>query len=379
MILADLLIDGASRKVIMQAPKPGFFYVLDRRSGKLISAEKYAPVNWAERIDMNSGGPVENPDARYVGKPFLITPGALGAHSWQAMSFSPKTGLVYLPVMVTSAFFDDDPNFKFRPGRWNIGVTFMRSKLPTSDADRASIAASMKGWLSAWDPIKQKEVWRAELKGPWNGGTLATAGGLVFEGASDHTFSAYDSANGQKLWSFEARSAIIGAPITYEIHDVQYVAVLSGNGGALPLGLAAFQGPSPPVNGRVLVFKLGGAAVLPAAPRVTIPPIVPIEADRSPVTIEHGRVLFADNCAACHGMGAWSAGVVPDLRRSGALADTAAWKAVVMDGALQDEGMISFKSFLSPQDAEAIRAYLANETRVISALETENNRERNRQ
>jgi len=367
MILTDLPISGKQRKVILHAPKMGFFYVVDRATGKLISAEKFAPVNWADRIDMKTGRPVENPDARFVGKPFIATSGGIGAHSWQAMSFNPTTGLVYMPVQMVPAVYNDLTGFKYRPGRWNLGLDLMRTKLPTAEKDRTAMIGSLKGWLSAWDPVRQKEVWRADLGGPWNGGTLATAGGLVFQGAADHSFSAFDAKTGVKLWSFAADAGIIGAPITYKVAGVQYVAVVSGTGGALPLALPAFKTPGLIPNGRVLVFKMNGQATLPAATPAAPSAVVAVEADRTPGHIEQGRLLFADNCGSCHGMSAWSSGIIPDLRRSGALGDPAAWRSILIDGALEKQGMISFKKYLTPADAEAIRVYVASESRSVAS------------
>lgn len=365
IMLASLAIDGAQRKVLLHAPKNGFFYVLDRQTGKLISAEKFAPVNWAERIDIKTGRPVENPEARYIDKPFLATAGGTGAHSWHSMSFSPKTGLVYIPVQMVPALYNRDRDYTYRPGRWNLGFDMMRGQLPVKDNDRKAMISGLKGWLVAWDPVRQKEVWRAPHTGPWNGGTLATAGDLVFQGTAHKTFEAYGAADGKKLWSFDTDAAIIAAPITYSVKGEQYVAVLSGTGGALPLALPEFSGSKSVPNGRVLAFKLGGTAKLPQfVPTASPVNVVPVTA--SPATIEQGRVLFADNCGSCHGMGGWSMGIIPDLRRSGALGDADAWRAIVIDGALQERGMIGFKAYLKPEEAEAIRAFLANEARTLA-------------
>ena len=365
IMLAELPMDGTKRKVIMHAPKNGFFYVLDRKSGKLISAQKFAPVNWADRIDLKTGRPVENPDARYLDKPFLATVGGIGAHSWQAMSFNPKTGLVYIPVQTVGALYNRDKSWTFRRGQWNLGFDMMRGQLPVADADRKAMLSSLKGWLSAWDPVQQKEVWRAERTGPWNGGTMTTAGDLVFQGTADHKFEAYRARDGKKLWSFPVNAGIGAAPVTYRVGRDQYIAVLTGSGGALPLALPTFDGPRSVPNGRVLAFKIGGTATLPVFVAQQ-QPVVPVSVNASSATIERGRLLFADNCGSCHGMGGWSAGIIPDLRRSGALGSSEAWKAIVIDGALQDRGMISFKDYLSSADAETIRVFLAGESKKIA-------------
>ena len=224
LILADLPIDGVNRKVLMQANKNGFFYVLDRQTGKLISAQNFTPINWARGVDPSTGRPIENPDIRYdrTGKPASLLPGALGAHSWQAMAFNPKTGLVYIPAQEIGMTYETVKDFKPAAIGWNIGV---------ATTNRANV----KGYLIAWDPVKQKEVWRANYMGPWNGGILTTAGNLVFQGNAAGFFSVYRADTGDKLWSTSTQSAVMAAPITYEVDGEQFIAVLSGWGGAYPL------------------------------------------------------------------------------------------------------------------------------------------------
>jgi quinohemoprotein ethanol dehydrogenase len=364
--LATMPVGGAQRKVLFQAPKNGFFYIIDRTNGKLLSAEKFAPVNWADRIDMKTGRPVEAAGARYEKEPFLAAVGGAGAHSWHAMSFSPQTGLVYIPAQLIPTLFNREENFSFKPGQWNLGFDMMRTKLPTAAADRKAMLSGLSGWLLAWDPVQQKEVWRVSHGGPWNGGVLSTAGGLVFQGTADRQFVAYDAAKGTKLWSFPASSSIIAAPITYRVKGTQYVAVLAGNGGAIPLALPDFNGPRLQPNGRVLVFKLGGTAKLPEFD-LTPPPPAQVAEKPSADQLERGRVMFADNCATCHGLGGWSAGVLPDLRRSGVLGSAEAWQSVVYDGALRENGMISFKPYLTSEQIETIRLYLGTQADALRA------------
>jgi PQQ-dependent dehydrogenase (methanol/ethanol family) len=223
LILADLPIDGVNRKVLMQANKNGFFYVLDRQTGKLISAQNFTPINWARGVDPNTGRPLENPDIRYdrTGKPASLLPGALGAHSWQPMAFNPKTGLVYIPAQEIGMTYETVKDFKSAAIGWNIGV---------ATTNRANV----KGYLIAWDPVKQKEVWRANYMGPWNGGILTTAGNLVVQGNAAGFFSVYRADTGDKLWSTSTQAAVMAAPITYEVDGEQFIAVLSGWGGAYP-------------------------------------------------------------------------------------------------------------------------------------------------
>jgi quinohemoprotein ethanol dehydrogenase len=362
--LADLTIDGKPRKVLMQAPKNGFFYVVDRTNGKLISAEKFVPVNWASGVDLTSGRPIEAPEARFANAPFVASPGSAGAHSWQPMSFSPDTGLVYIPAQELPFLYANDQKFQIRSGAWNTGVDLLASIPPDSPEVQAAIKASLKGRLLAWDPVHQKAIWKVEYSGPWNGGVLSTAGNLVFQGTADGDFDAYDARSGQLLWSFAAQTGVMAGPISYSVGGRQYVAVVAGFGGAIPLALPAFDGSRPRPNGRVLVFALDGRANLPAFTGVLA--AANPGADTWPAqTVAHGRDLYGINCIGCHGMATMSAGVVPDLRRSGALSHREAWQSIVIGGALSNAGMVSFEKYLSSDDAEAIRAYVASEARAM--------------
>jgi len=348
LILADLTIDGASRKVIMQANKNGFFYVIDRQTGKLISAQNFTPVTWATGVDQKTGRPIENPDIRYdrTGKPDSQLPGALGAHSWQAMAFNPKTGLVYIPAQQIGMIYEPVQDFKAAAVGWNI-------------ATATTFKADVKGYLLAWDPVNQKETWRADYLGPWNGGILTTAGNLVIQGNAAGYFSAYRADNGQKLWSTAVQSAVMAAPITYEIDGEQYIAVLSGWGGAYPL----MQGQGSDKSGntrnvsRVLVFKLGGKATLPPLPPAAALFAGSLSATADAAAVGAGKELFDRFCSVCHGQAAIGGGVVPDLRMS-PFVGVDAWYSIVLDGALRQGGMAPFAQVLDRDQASAIRAYI---------------------
>ncbi|MEO6725034.1 MAG: PQQ-dependent dehydrogenase, methanol/ethanol family, partial [Blastocatellia bacterium] len=224
IILADLAINGQKRKVLMQAPKNGFFYVLDRRTGELISAEAYGKVTWAKGVDKKTGRPIETPESRYKDKPSTQLPGPLGAHNWQPMSFNPQTGLVYIPAQETGFIYGQERNFKYGDRGWNIGIDFGLVKdAPT---------ALPTGHLLAWDPVAQKERWRVPYVVMWNGGTLTTAGNLVFQGTADGRFVAYSADKGAKLWEVNVGTGIIASPVTYELDGVQYVSIMAGWGGA---------------------------------------------------------------------------------------------------------------------------------------------------
>jgi len=347
LILADLKIDGTPRHVLMQANKNGFFYVLDRQTGQLISAKTFVPINWASGIDTRTGRPIENPGIHYdqTGKPVKMMPGPLGAHSWQAMAYNPKTGLVYIPAQEIGNEFTPVKDFKPAPLGWNIGVA-------------AVATPGVKGYLLAWDPIAQKEVWRVNYLGPWNGGVLTTAGNLVVQGDAAGGFNAYRADTGEKLWSMSAQSAVIAGPVTYQVDGEQYIAVLAGWGGGYPLmeGKQSAQSGNLRNVSRVLAFKLGGNASLPPLePRELVINPPPDTADRA--SIAAGAGLFGRYCGVCHGESAVGGGVTPDLRAS-AFLNNDFWYEIVLNGAMKDNGMASFKSVLDHQSAEAIRAYV---------------------
>ncbi|MEI9852343.1 MAG: PQQ-binding-like beta-propeller repeat protein [Sphingomonas sp.] len=236
-MLADLTIDGKPRKVLMHAPKNGFFYVIDRTNGQFISGNNYVPVTWAKGLDPKTGKPIENPDARYykTGKPWIGMPGAGGAHSWHPMAFNPKRGLVYIPAQIAAFPYFPDPDWKPAKQGFNVGIDMAAGAMPPIPAVRAGAIAATKGALIAWDPVAQKERWRVDYPGPWNGGLLSTGGDLVFQGNAAGGFAAYSAADGKKLWNFEAQTGVIAAPITYTIGGEQYVAVMAGWGGVWSL------------------------------------------------------------------------------------------------------------------------------------------------
>lgn len=362
--LADFIIDGERLPVLLQAPKNGFFYVIDRRDGTLISAEKYVPANWAERIDLETGRPVEDPAARFVDAPFLMTVGGAGGHNWQPMSYSPKTGLVYIPAQELPMLYQADPNYRYSAIGNNTGIDQNFSEIPTSPEARQEIAASLKGRLLAWDPVRQREAWHVEYGDPWNGGVLTTAGNLVFQGNRRGAFTAYDALTGKRLWTFDARAGILGGPVSYSVGGEQYIAVMVGYGGAVGLALPEFGDVKPPPPGRILAFKLGGTGSLPQNTQHRPPPNPPNQKWPA-VIVAEGATLYTNMCSRCHALGAYSAGVVPDLRRSGALTDERIWREIVLDGILSQNGMPGFSRTLRPQGAEAIRAYIGEKAREL--------------
>ena len=367
MILAELAIEGRSRKVIMQAPKNGFFYVLDRETGAFLSAEPYVEVNWASHIDPHSGRPVIRPGARYRDQPFLGRPSPFGGHNWHSMSYSPDTGLVYIPAMDLPFHYQQDSDFEAQVMGVNLGIDGAAAAMPEDSEIRKAIKAMLKGRLVAWDPVRQRAAWTVEQRNPWNGGTLATAGGLVFQGNGQGEFVAYAAGSGKRLWSFDAQTGIVAAPVSFALAGEQYVAVLAGWGGVMPLllGEAVAESAAGKVN-RLLVFKLGGTAQLPvleAVERQLNPP--PLTAPAA--VVRRGKVLYHRFCFACHGDSAVAGGVLADLRYSAFNRQAQAWRQVVLDGALKSRGMVSFAPVLDPEDAEAIRAYVIERAHSVTS------------
>ncbi|MFD1610637.1 PQQ-dependent dehydrogenase, methanol/ethanol family [Sphingomonas tabacisoli] len=364
IILAEL----AGRKVLLHAPKNGFFFVLDRTTGKPISVDMFTPVNWATGYDPTTWRPIENPDARYgsKGKPFLAAPAPIGAHSWQPMSFSPTTGLVYLPV--------NDIGFGYIPPLstedasrksvgFNVAANMAEGMLPADPAFIKAAVAATKGGLVAWDPVARKARWRVDYPTPWNGGTLATAGNLVFQGTALGEFRAYAADSGKQLWALPVQSGVLAAPSSYSIGGIQYIAFTTSRGGAWALtsgyaGGAANKVPSIP---RLIVLKLGGKAALPPFPAQVPEPFNPPAATASAAQVAQGKAVFGRYCQVCHGANAVSGGVTPDLRHSPVLGDAQTWQSIVIGGALHERGMVSFAKVIDATGAEAARAYVIDE------------------
>ena len=350
MILATLPINGKPRDVIMQAPKNGFYYVLDRKTGELLSAAPYVPVTWAKGIDMKTGRPVEDPRARGNMGVFHMAPAWLGGHSWQPMSFNPQTNLAYIPFIESWMDYSETPI-----GKWHFS-----KNVEMDNSVMIGLPQDMKGGILAWDPVHQKEVWRHYLPHGVAGGTMTTAGGLVFQGTGEGYLIAYDATTGKEVWRGAAGSGVVGGPATYSIDGEQYVVVTAGLGGAYvlmssfdsqKLGWAFGQGR------RVIAFKLNGKAQLPPRP-------APLKAEASPPNpmkpigdpqLDHGSMVYHTYCVACHGPSAVTGGGYPDLRRTQLLDSL---QDIVIKGALVPRGMPSFADRISPQDLEALKAYL---------------------
>ena len=362
MILADLTIHGEERQVIMQAPKNGFFYVLDRATGELISAREFVPNTWASHIDMLSGRPMINPEADFGTQTVLITPGAGGGHNWEPMSYSPVTGLVYFTAQEDWISYSVAREFTPRRFRSNPGWGF-ESNAERRDELTQQATQRRSAWLTAWDPVKQREVWRVPHSNIGSGGTLATAGNLVAQGNIDKQFVIYRADNGEKLWSMDIQTVALAGPVSYEVDGEQYIAVNAGWGGGRAIVARATGEDFPVAPARLLVFKLGGNASLPAMETLSqaMPPQPPpLRANEE--VVELGARLFTETCAQCHGQNA--IGGLKDLRYMSMEAHND-FSTTVLQGTLEEKGMASFADILNEQQVDAIHAYIiarANES-----------------
>ena len=361
IILADLPVgeDGEARRVAMQAPKNGFFYVLDAESGEFISGDAFVPMNWAEGLDEN-GRPIEIADARNGAVPYEQLPGPLGAHNWHPMAFNPDLNLAYIPAQEIPQAYARDPRFETQPVGWNTGADFSAGVPPIAPPEVAKfLRSTLKGRLIAWDPIAREARWSVEHGNAWNGGVLSTAGGLVFQGKLNGDFVAYDAETGDRLWNHELKSGGASGPGTYMIDGEQYVTITTGWGSAFGLSAGfAYDETVPSTVGKVVTFKLGGTGEIadPDFPMIDKTPKADSFGDET--MIAEGSVHYARNCTVCHGPLAVSSGVLPDLRWSAISGNEMAWKGVVIDGNLAANGMVSFADHLTPDQVESIRAYV---------------------
>ncbi len=360
LMLADLKIDGRSRRVLMQASKNGIYYVLDARTGKLISARNFVPVSWTTGIDQLSGKPKMTDVDRYeiTRKIAIVQPGGQGAHAWHPFSYDPQTGLAYFSVIQTSGLMKAADTFNGKP---MSSITGLATGLPPStyEDQHSSAPRTASSQLIAWDPIKQSEVWRTPPHGSIGDGVLSTAGGLVFQGTNKGQFIAYRADNGQPLWTFEAQTGVVAAASTFEVDGQEYVAVEAGYG-LVPYGMSN--------QSRLLAFKLNGSASLPPAPPPPPPRVLnPPPSTASKEVIAAGQQAFADHCAMCHDTSYANRGAFPDLRYSPAIGTAEVMRTIVIDGAMQDGGMASFKGKVSPEELESIRAYLIDRANQAKA------------
>jgi quinohemoprotein ethanol dehydrogenase len=371
ILLADLEIDGKKTPVLMQAPKNGFFFVIERATGKLVSAEKYVTATWAERFDIATGRPVKSEQGNYSTKAKLVYPSPLGGHNWMPMAYSRQSGLVYIPVVDFSTVFESQKAYKRLPDTMDFGSSYipLMVKPPAEAAELGAgqPAPRYQEFLLAWDPVAQKEVWRAPNTGMWNGGVLATGGGLVVQGTASGHLRVYRAADGVLLKDIFTGTGMMAAPMTYAVNGVQYLAVSAGYGGlvgsAFPLGAAANDYQN---RGRLLVFRLDGRDT-PLPPKNPPAELQPLPSGAAPTAdqLSRGAALFTLNCARCHGGGRnGTKSAFPDLFNM-APATHAAFMPIVLEGAYSYGGMAGFGDVLKAEDAEAIQLYLVDTARKM--------------
>lgn len=373
LILTTLPIGGMRRPVVLQAAKDGFFYVLDPRTGRVLSAKNFTYVSWTKGLDPQTHRPVPNPAANYHAKPALVWPSAAGAHSWQPMSYDPDTGFVYLPVIEAPMVWI---NLEPRPARYSDGWFTTQGIFPGDYAPHETsslygplpaLAAlqrrnpgplNSRGVLVAWDPVRQRPVWQAPGNSIWDGGILSTAGGVVFQGDPRGRLNVYSAVTGKVLRSIHIGTSVMAAPVAYRLHGVEYIAFMAGYGGA-----AGFQFPPSSAAyrygnaGRIVALKLGGGPV-PPPPRVGSPPFArPAVRPGRGKQVHRGEILYAKVCSRCHVFGR---GLVPDLRRIPP-GIYRLFPDIVLRGLLLQKGMGNFSDELDRRDVDAIRAYITAE------------------
>ncbi len=352
MMLLDLEVDGEERHVVVQPNKNGFLYMLDAGSGELLRGYPFTEVNWATGIDMDTGRPIEVPEARYdFENIYNLAPGVQGGHGWHANAWNPETGYIYIATQRAYFAMQSDANFTPNPAgnnlAINMGANFAYYR-DNPDAPREFV-----GYVSAWDPVTGEEIWRSEENEGPTGGVLSTGGGLVFSGGGNNTneFRAYDTVTGEKLWSFDTQTGMVAAPITFEMDGKQYIAA--------SVGINQAGNYFAPNYSRLLVFSLGGDAQLPQpltyTPRELNPPALTASQD----VVASGGQLYGQYCSVCHGIGGQQRGAnFPNLMVSPMLHSQDAFDQVVLEGIRADKGMVSFADQFSNEESEAIRWFI---------------------
>ena len=368
MILADMDWKGELRKVIMQAPKNGFFYVLDRETGELLSADNYVPVSWAKGVDLETGRPMFTENSDYSEEARLITPAPGGGHNWPPMAYNPNTGLVYIPTLelsTTYSTYDDGEGYKRHSRNTQALATVEIPKLDDDAIEQGLPPRRLHAQLTAWDPIAGSVRWKSAAQPYWTGGALTTAGNLVISGSSDGFLNFFDAETGDLLRAIEIGTAISAPPMTYELDGEQYVAVLAGLGGVvLRTWLPSFASVKYQNYERALVFKLDGGEV--TLPPPTEPPVknaIPSGLPTDDATIALGEKKFNRHCVVCHTPRNVPGGM-PNLWNLHEGVD-AAFDQIVLEGAMEYAGMANFSDVLTPEDTLAIRAYLAHDRRLV--------------
>jgi quinohemoprotein ethanol dehydrogenase len=335
----------------MQAPKNGFFYVLDRANGKLISAEPYVYTNWAKEVDKKTGRPIETEFARYPNMNAQISPAGGGGHNWQPMAFNPKTGLVYIPAREAGMFYGQPKNWEYLNDSrtWNTATGYDSENKTYED----SLAGRNFGKLIAWNPVKQKEEWSVWQKSSWNAGVL-TIDDLVFQGNAEGEFSAYDASTGEKVWSYPLETGIVASPITYEVDGIQYVSILVGWGGVMGIWTKFTEQINP---GTLYTFALGKKESIPKFPNIPKKLLINLEFKATQNQIDNGGKLFGQYCGKCHG-----GGIIPDLTYS-RTEIFESFQQIVGEGILIGLGMPNYGDRLSEDDINDIKYFILSQAK----------------
>ena len=358
IILADLEIDGAVRQVLMQAPKNGFFYVIDRSDGSLISAEPYTYMNWATGIDEN-GRPIEAEGARYQdGRTHWITPSSHGGHNWFPMTYNHETGLVYIPGVIQSSPYGKNEDIPYltdgvlRGNEIAVSIPFRAYNEHVIDPNAPPPGVS-SGELIAYDPIRQERVWSVPQPSRYNGGLLSTSAGLLMQGDAEGKFSIRDTATGNVLWQFDVNSGVIAPPVTYLVDGEQYITIIAEWGGGQG---QTFRHTDAIYNGAVYTFKLGGTAdPLPKRPSDRRE-LTTLTTDAGPLELGWGYTHYFQNCIGCHSFPGGNGGTIPNLARSSEnIFDN--YQSILRDGAFAELGMPKH-DHLSEEDVEALKSYV---------------------
>lgn len=350
IILTQLEIKGKKRDVLMQAPKNGFFYVLDRNTGELLSAEPYVYVNWASKVDMKTGRPVETPNARYLTSNEQIYPGPFGGHNWQPMAFNPKTNLVYIPAREQSFMYGNQQDFQYDKDHWSLGI----SSNPANPTNKDAKFAKSYGKLIAWDPVLNKEVWSKVEKTTWNSGVMTTSD-LVFQGTAEGDFNAMDARTGKVIWTKNLGTGIVAPPITYLVDGVQYVTIAVGWGGVQGQSSKNTEQINP---GTIYTFAIGKNAAMPVFEKQPKKEYLTLPVEVTEAQVEKGDNLFGKYCSACHTLSAGNpGGNIPNLTYTHPDI-MGAFHQIVRDGIFLPKGMPKFGGRLSDEDISNIKGYI---------------------
>jgi quinohemoprotein ethanol dehydrogenase len=366
ILLADIEIKGELRKVLMQAPKNGFFYVLDRTNGALISADPYVYVNWASHVDLETGRPVENDFSRYQQMNARISPNYDGGHNWQPMAYSPATGLVYIPAMSNSHMYGTNTDWVYNGKSgfgastgWNTGTGFDPLK---GIKDDSLAAVESKGMLMAWDPVDRKVAWLVDHANRWNAGVLATAGGLVFQANAEGKFAAYRSEDGKKIWETSVGSGAIAPPVTYLVDGQQYLSIAVGWGGSGGQGYKITEVVYP---GIIYTFAIGGKAPPPDYPEFPAKTLISGTITVDQQALAQGGNLYVLNCQRCHGPVGGGGGALPDLAYSSdRIHENFSY---IVEGSFESLGMPNFKEKLSSEETDLIQQYIFSVAKKMQA------------